>query len=236
MTSSLALDAARAGSGEERNAIHLGQRLRRTFAQRLDQLDHGHLAFAVDDHIKQAGRQRLRRHVSEKAAAGNHFGPASPGQPRQAQPFDATDRFLADAHIGRAPPLDFRGERAPAHFQRRRVQDFDAQVPQPLAQHRRQGGKRQRRPEGARWAVERPEGPRGADKEEQLVHGWRRGRASRRNSRNTPSSPRLTSLTTSATSASAPQKAKPDKAYAAKAPPSIAVVGRRTSMAPRMTK
>ncbi len=191
----------------------------RAFAQRLDQLHQGHFAFAMHDHIEQAGRQRLRRHVSEEAATGNHLRPASLGQPGQAQPFDATDRLLADAHIGRSPPLDFRGERAPAHFQRRGVQDFHAQVPQPLAQHRRHRSKGQRRPEGAGRAVERPERARRADKQEQLVHGWRRGRASRRSSRKAPSSPRPTSPTTSATNASAPQNAKPDRTYAASSRP-----------------
>ena len=59
-------------------------------------------------HINQAGGQGLRRHLTEEAAAGNHPRAALFRQACKAQPFDATDRLLADANKGRAPPVYLR--------------------------------------------------------------------------------------------------------------------------------
>jgi len=141
---------------DERDSIHFGQALCRTLKQGPDQFRQRHFAFPVDNHVNQTGPQRPGGDLAKKATPGDHAGARGPGDPRQPQALDTTDGLFANTDKGRPAPVEFGLEGAPAHLQRRRVQDLDPQVPDLLAQHGRQRGEGQRRPEGAAGAVERP--------------------------------------------------------------------------------
>jgi hypothetical protein len=218
-------DFTRAHKGNSRDGL---ERPGRIFAERVREFHDGVLAFAVYDDVHEAGLQDLRRDVAEETAAGDDFCAEASGEARQAEAFRATHGFLAQGDDRGTACAKFAFERTPAHFKRRRVEDFHAPVRTMPAQHSRQRGEGERRPERRGRPVERPNRARRADKQKQPVHAGAREtrRASQRSRKNKLAN-------SSAASASAPPAQAAAKMPAAAALPSSASSGVSTSAARR---